>query len=125
MSVQYNQLVELGRDKKMIAASEVGAAPLPDLLQAYQTNWLWFAVWGDTFINNQEWNSIETLKKVGLHVLCVPVSLLTWADLHQRLRPDIGRDSGMAWLRRFLASAHTVEYLSAHKLISTMLPCPK
>ena len=64
MSVQYNQLVELGRDTKMIAASEVGAAPLPDLLQAYQTNWLWFAVWGDTFINNAEWNSITNLQKV-------------------------------------------------------------
>lgn len=115
MSVQYNQLVELGRDKKMIAAAEVGAAPLPDQLQAYQTNWLWFAVWGDTFINNQEWNSIETLKKAGPHVLRMQMSLLTWSDLHQRLRLDVGRDSGMARLRRFLFPVHCVEHFAAHK----------
>lgn len=112
MSVQYNQLVELGRDKKMIAAAEVGAAPLPDQLQAYQTNWLWFAVWGDTFIDNQEWNSIETLKKVGPHVLGMPMSWLTRSDLHQRLRPDVGRDSGMARLR-FLVPVHPVEHAAA------------
>ncbi|KAL1843477.1 hypothetical protein VTJ49DRAFT_1348 [Mycothermus thermophilus] len=64
MSTQYNQLIELGKDKKMIAATEVGAAPLPDLLQAYETHWLWFAVWGDTFINNAQWNSIETLRTI-------------------------------------------------------------
>lgn len=115
MSVQYNQLVELGRDKKMIAAAEVGAAPLPDQLQAYQTNWLWFAVWGDTFINNQEWNSIETLKKAGPRVLRMQMSLLTWSDLHQRLRLDVGRDSGMARLRRFLFPVHCVEHFAAHK----------
>ncbi|KAJ4290794.1 Mannan endo-1,4-beta-mannosidase man26A [Collariella sp. IMI 366227] len=63
MSTQYNQLIELGKDKKMIAASEVGAAPLPDLLQAYEAHWLWFAVWGDSFINNAEWNSLDNLKK--------------------------------------------------------------
>jgi mannan endo-1,4-beta-mannosidase len=66
MPTQYNQLIELGQDKKMIAATEVGAAPLPDLLQAYEAHWLWFAVWGDTFINNPQWNSIETLKTVSM-----------------------------------------------------------
>lgn len=64
MSTQYNQLIELGKDKKLIAAAEVGAAPLPDLLQAYEAHWLWFAVWGDTFINNAEWNSPEVLQTV-------------------------------------------------------------
>jgi mannan endo-1,4-beta-mannosidase len=64
MSTQYNTLIELGKDKKLIAASEVGAAPLPDLLQAYEAHWLWFAVWGDTFINNEAWNSLANLKKV-------------------------------------------------------------
>jgi len=53
----------------MIAAAEVGAAPLPKLLQAYGTHWLWFAVWGDTFINNAEWNSPETLKEVQTQIL--------------------------------------------------------
>ncbi|KAK4129173.1 glycoside hydrolase family 26 protein [Parathielavia appendiculata] len=65
MSTQYNTLIELGKDKKLIAATEVGAAPLPDLLQAYEAHWLWFAVWGDTFINNEAWNSLANLRKVS------------------------------------------------------------
>ncbi|KAK4159509.1 family 26 putative glycoside hydrolase [Cladorrhinum sp. PSN259] len=64
MSTQYNELIELGKDKKMIAAAEVGAAPLPDLLQAYEAHWLWFAVWSDTFINNAEWNSVQNLNTI-------------------------------------------------------------
>ena len=72
MSTQYSQLIELGKDKKMIAAAEVGAAPLPSLLQAYNTHWLWFAVWGDTFINNPDWNSLDTLKQVSRR--CAPLN---------------------------------------------------
>ncbi|KAK3311839.1 glycoside hydrolase superfamily [Apodospora peruviana] len=67
MSVQYDQLIKLGVDKKLIAAAEVGAAPLPSQLQAYETHWLWFCVWGDTFINNAEWNSPAVLKEVYEH----------------------------------------------------------
>ncbi len=65
MSTQYNQLIDLGKDKKMIAAAEVGAAPLPDLLQAYQAQWLWFAVWSDSYINNADWNSAANLNTVS------------------------------------------------------------
>jgi mannan endo-1,4-beta-mannosidase len=65
MSTQYGQLIELGNDEKLIAATEVGSAPLPDLLQAYEAHWLWFAVWGDTFINNPEYNPVDVLKEVS------------------------------------------------------------
>jgi mannan endo-1,4-beta-mannosidase len=68
MSTQYNQLIELGQDKKMVAATEVGAAPLPDQLQAYEAHWLWFAVWGDSFINNADWNSPANLNTVSFPV---------------------------------------------------------
>ncbi|KAK1980224.1 family 26 glycosyl hydrolase [Colletotrichum cereale] len=64
MTTQYNDLLALGKDKKLIAATEVGSAPFPDLLQAYGAHWLYFCVWGDTFINNAEWNSIADLKKI-------------------------------------------------------------
>ncbi|CRK24783.1 hypothetical protein BN1708_003901 [Verticillium longisporum] len=64
MSGLYNQLVELGNDKKLIAASEVGAAPLPDLLQLYEAHWLWFAVWTAPFINDPAWNSLDVLREV-------------------------------------------------------------
>lgn len=69
MSTQYQQLVDLGKDTKLIAATEVGSAPLPDQLIAYEAHWLWFAVWGDTFINNGEYNSIATLTTVRLPYL--------------------------------------------------------
>ncbi|KAF9871833.1 mannan endo-1, 4-beta-mannosidase [Colletotrichum karsti] len=64
MTTQYNDLIALGEDKKLIAATEVGSAPFPDLLQAYEAHWLYFCVWGDTFINNAEWNSVADLKTI-------------------------------------------------------------
>ncbi|KAK2026403.1 family 26 glycosyl hydrolase [Colletotrichum zoysiae] len=64
MTSQYNDLLTLGKDKKLIAAAEVGSAPFPDLLQAYGADWLYFCVWGDGYINNTEWNSVEDLKKI-------------------------------------------------------------
>ncbi|KAK0614692.1 glycosyl hydrolase family 26-domain-containing protein [Immersiella caudata] len=64
ISTQYNELITLGKGKKMIAAAEVGAAPRPELLQAYEAHWLWFAVWGSGFIDNAEWNTPELLKQV-------------------------------------------------------------
>ncbi|KAK3399502.1 glycosyl hydrolase family 26-domain-containing protein [Sordaria brevicollis] len=67
MSVQYNELVELGNDKKMVAAAEVGAAPRPDLLVAYEAHWLWFCVWGDGFVNNGEWNGEGVLREIYNH----------------------------------------------------------
>lgn len=64
MTTQYQQLLDLGKDKKLIAASEVGSAPKPNLLQAYGADWLWFCVWGETYIDNSDWNSVEVLKEV-------------------------------------------------------------
>lgn len=64
MSSQYQQLVDLGNDKKLVAAAEVGSAPSPDMLQAYHADWLWFCVWGDSYINNNDWNSLQTLTEV-------------------------------------------------------------
>ncbi|KAI9155185.1 Mannan endo-1,4-beta-mannosidase [Paramyrothecium foliicola] len=64
ISVQYNQLVELGKDKKLVAATELGAAPLPNLLQAYQAHWLWFALWSSGHVDNPEWNTPAVLKEV-------------------------------------------------------------
>lgn len=83
MSSQYQQLIELGEDTKLIAATEVGSAPLPDLLEAYEAHWLWFAVWGDTFINNPEYNSPEVLNEVSTccAAFCMPLLISYFADL--------------------------------------------
>ncbi|KAI0813223.1 carbohydrate-binding module family 35 [Xylaria sp. FL0064] len=41
MSAQYNSLVTLGDDTKLIAAAEVGSVPLPAQLEAYEADWVW------------------------------------------------------------------------------------
>jgi mannan endo-1,4-beta-mannosidase len=72
MSTQYNQLLDLGQGRKMVAAAEVGAIPRPSLLEAYQADWLWFAVWGGGFIDNAEWNSAELLQEVSCLTSRIP-----------------------------------------------------
>lgn len=65
MAGPYNQLIELGGNKKMVAASEVGRVPSVDLQLAYETDWLYFCSWGDGYINNEEANPRSFLKEVG------------------------------------------------------------
>lgn len=79
MSSQYQQLVDLGNDKKLVAAAEVGSAPLPDMLQAYHADWLWFCVWSDSYINNNDWNSLQTLREVRRICTVLARSLPFWA----------------------------------------------
>ncbi|KAH7361905.1 mannan endo-1,4-beta-mannosidase [Plectosphaerella cucumerina] len=67
MSSYYNQLVDLGNDQKLIAATEVGSAPLPDLLKLYEAHWSWFCVWNAPFINDPEWNSPANLETIYNH----------------------------------------------------------
>jgi mannan endo-1,4-beta-mannosidase len=97
MSTQYGQLIELGKDKKLIAASEVGGALLPDQLIAYEAHWLWFAVWGDTFINNPVYNPIEVLKTVSgtfmsrwISAYLVEVMTDKLEDFQPRICPNAG-----------------------------------
>ncbi|KAK2760924.1 Mannan endo-1,4-beta-mannosidase man26A [Arachnomyces sp. PD_36] len=61
---EYNQLLELGGDQKMLAASEVGRVPSVDLQLAYQTDWLYFCTWSDGYINNEKENPLEFLEDV-------------------------------------------------------------
>lgn len=72
MAVEYGQVISLGSNTKMAAATEVGAAPRPSLLQAYQAQWLYFCVWGDSFINNEEWNSLDVLTEVRYPLTTFP-----------------------------------------------------
>lgn len=45
VSAVYKQLVTLGQDKKLVALSEVGEIPDPDLLLAYHADWSYFVTW--------------------------------------------------------------------------------
>lgn len=65
----------------MVAATEVGSIPRPDLLQAYEAHWLWFCTWGDTFINNEEYNPATVLQDVSFEsglLLIVANALRSW-----------------------------------------------
>jgi mannan endo-1,4-beta-mannosidase len=83
MSAQYNSLIDLGKDTKLIAAAEVGSVPLPAQLQAYEADWVWFCTWGDQFINNAEYNPVDALKAVRLSLPPVKIfgHKLTHIDL--------------------------------------------
>lgn len=64
VSAQYNALLALGKDKKLIAATEVGTIPDPDLLQAYQADWSYFVTWANEFIQDAKYNSLEFLERI-------------------------------------------------------------
>lgn len=70
---KYDQLLELADDRKLVAMTENGAIPDPDLLQAYHADWSWFSTWGSYDGNT---NSLEHLKKVYNHEYVVTLDEL-------------------------------------------------
>lgn len=45
VSPQYNGLISLVSDTKLIALTEVGSIPDADTLKAYEAHWSWFVTW--------------------------------------------------------------------------------
>jgi mannan endo-1,4-beta-mannosidase len=64
ISATYNNLLALTNDTKIIAATEIGSVMDPELLKAYQADWVYFCVWSGEFISGGTWNSLNLLKKV-------------------------------------------------------------
>jgi len=64
---QYESLVSLVKDKKIVALSENGAIPDPDNLTIYHADWSWFCTWDGEFLTDGKKNSLEHLKKVYHH----------------------------------------------------------
>ncbi|KAJ7235192.1 mannan endo-1,4-beta-mannosidase-like protein [Mycena rebaudengoi] len=64
VSVQYNSLVSLTKDRKLIALAEVGTIPDAELLKAYEADWSFFMTWGGEFIQDGLSNSLDFLKKL-------------------------------------------------------------
>ncbi|WP_052737732.1 glycosyl hydrolase [Bacillus sp. SA1-12] len=65
MSSQYEALVELSSNKKVVAMAENGPIPDPDLLQLHHVNYSWFNTWNGSVL--KEHTSPEHLKKVYNH----------------------------------------------------------
>lgn len=70
---KYDQLLDLVDDRKLVAMTENGAVPDPDLLQAYRADWSWFSIWG---AYDGQANSLEHLKKVFHHAYVVTLDEL-------------------------------------------------
>jgi len=65
MSAQFEELVQLSSNKKVIAMTENGPIPDPDLLQIYNAGYSWFTTWNGSILTEQ--NSTEHLVKVYNH----------------------------------------------------------
>lgn len=64
VSGKYDNLVRLTNGKKLIALTENGSIPDPELLQAYGADWLLFTTWSGDFIRDGQQNSLEHIRKV-------------------------------------------------------------
>lgn len=65
VSDYYEGLLQLVDDKKLIALTENGPIPDPDLLIHYHAHWSWFCTWSGEVLREQ--TSIDHLKKVYNH----------------------------------------------------------
>jgi len=67
ISNRYDHLVELVKDKKLVAMTENGPIPDPDMLEDYQAHWSWFCTWTEEFIKDGKHNSKEHIQHVLNH----------------------------------------------------------
>ncbi len=64
---RYENLVELVQHKKLVALTENGPIPDPDLLQKYGAYWSWFCTWTGEFIDDGIQNGKAHIEKVLNH----------------------------------------------------------
>lgn len=67
LKFSYDLLLKLTSNKKLVALTENGPIPDPDLLFEYESYFLWFMPWFGDFIFNENFNSKEHLQKVYNH----------------------------------------------------------
>ncbi|OMF65242.1 glycosyl hydrolase [Paenibacillus sp. FSL R5-0766] len=63
----YDELLFLGKHKKLVALAENGPIPDPDLLQTYGAHWSFFNTWTGDYLRDRKTNTKEHLKKVYNH----------------------------------------------------------
>jgi mannan endo-1,4-beta-mannosidase len=64
VGVQYQQLISLGNDEKLVTLPEVGTIPDPDLLKLYHADWSYFVVWNGDFIESDTYNDLAFKKRI-------------------------------------------------------------
>ncbi len=63
---RYDALVRIVGDRKIVAMTENGPIPDPDLLSAFRADWSWFATWG-TFVRDEAQNGADHVRHVYAH----------------------------------------------------------
>lgn len=61
---RFKQAERIGGGKKMIALSECGGIPAPDLMFEKGDTWLWFMPWYDAYTRQDKWNGAVYWKTV-------------------------------------------------------------
>lgn len=64
VSATYEKLVDLVGDQKLVALTETGSIPDPELLRAYEADWSWFTTWSGEFIDDGVHNPLPFLERV-------------------------------------------------------------
>jgi len=64
VSVQWQQLIALVNDKKIVTLPEVGTIPDPDILKLYHADWSYFVTWNGDFIQSDTYNDLAFKKKL-------------------------------------------------------------
>lgn len=67
VSNHYENLAALVKNKKLVALTENGSIPDPDLMKAYGVNWSWFGTWEGEYLTDGKHNSQEFLNKIYNH----------------------------------------------------------
>ncbi|XID90295.1 glycosyl hydrolase [Paenibacillaceae bacterium WGS1546] len=67
VSRSYENLVKLVKDEKLVALTENGPIPDPELLIRYEAHWSWFCTWSGEFIQDGVQNSKEHIRYVLEH----------------------------------------------------------
>ncbi|MEK5238184.1 glycosyl hydrolase [Paenibacillus sp. FSL L8-0470] len=73
---KFDQLVALGNDHKLVALSENGSIPDPELLQLYNADWSWFCTWEGEHLKDGITNSLAHLNKLYNHEYVVTLDEL-------------------------------------------------
>ncbi len=66
-TLTFYKISDMFNNKKIVALTENGPIPDPDLLVQQQAYWSWFCVWGGEFILSEQKNSTTHIRKVYNH----------------------------------------------------------
>ncbi|KUJ21702.1 uncharacterized protein LY89DRAFT_637592 [Mollisia scopiformis] len=64
VDAQYQDLIALGLDEKMVTLPEVGNIPDPTLLKLYHADWSYFVTWDQDYITTDTYNNLTFKKAV-------------------------------------------------------------